>query len=104
MAGERMAAGRNHSFLPERHWTAGRRRSTAVRATAGVLACEIALRKPYGGVIIYEPDKVTIEKLKYLALQADPNRRVQLVDPIDQAVDKVPHLLIPKYTTLKPGP
>jgi hypothetical protein len=69
----------------------------ALRATAGVVKCEIALRKPYGGVFIYEPGKVDLAKLKAVATQADPNHVVDMTEVKEKTVTEVPHLLVPYY-------
>ncbi|MBS2005876.1 MAG: heavy-metal-associated domain-containing protein [Cyanobacteria bacterium SZAS TMP-1] len=76
----------------------------ALRATPGIEKCEIALRKPYGGVVIFDPAKVNAEKMQVVAREADPNKRVELADLLDQPITTIPALLLPKYTTLKPGP
>ncbi len=77
---------------------------TAFRASIGVAASDIALRKPYGAVVIFDPSKINFEKLKEVARLADPNHRVELVDPVEKAVPGVPTLLYPLYSTLKKGP
>jgi hypothetical protein len=74
---------------------------TALRASIGVVACEIAFRKPYGAVVIFEPAKITVNKMKKVAMEADPNHHVELVDAVEKPINSVPTLLLPMYTTLK---
>ncbi len=69
----------------------------ALRATPGVVKCEIALRKPYGGVFIYEPGKVNLSKLREVATQADPNHVVDMTEVKETSVTDVPKLLVPFY-------
>jgi copper chaperone CopZ len=76
----------------------------ALRATTGVVACETALRKPYGAVIIFQPDKVTVDKMKKVAQEADPNKRVEFADVLDKPINSVPALLLPIYNNLQKGP
>jgi len=75
----------------------------ALRAAPGILKCEIALRKPYGAVVIYEPNKIKADKMQIIAREADPNKRVELVDQMDEPIKAIPTLLLPKHTTLRPG-
>ena len=44
----------------------------ALRGVKGVKRCEISLKKPYGGVVIYETGKTTVEALCKRAETADP--------------------------------
>jgi len=76
----------------------------ALRAAPGILKCEIALRKPYGAVVIYEPNKIKADKMQNIAREADPNKRVEFAEQMDEPINAIPTLLLPKHTTLKPGP
>jgi copper chaperone CopZ len=69
----------------------------ALRATPGVVKCEIALRKPYGGAVIFSPAQVTLDRMRDVASKADPNKIVELSDVIEKPVDSVPELLVPTY-------
>jgi len=72
----------------------------ALRATAGVTACDISLRKPYGGVIIFEASKTDPGKLESVAHGADPNKKVTFGQKTEEQIDAVPTLLIPKINAL----
>jgi len=76
----------------------------ALRAAPGIVKCEIALRKPYGGVVIYEPSKIKADKMQAIAREADPNKRVEFADLIDEPLKAMPTYLLPKHTTLKASP
>jgi len=76
----------------------------ALRGAAGILKCEIALRKPYGAVVIYEPNKIKADKMQVIAREADPNKRVEFADLIDEPIKTIPTLLLPKHTTLRASP
>jgi hypothetical protein len=73
----------------------------ALRLTKGVSRCEVALRKPYGGVVIYDPTQTDVKKLTQITITADPKTTVTVKDPVDEPIQKVPVVLIPKYTSLQ---
>lgn len=73
----------------------------ALRATKGVNRAEIALRKPYGGVLIYDPGKTTIKELISVAEKADRNRKARVLDPVEEPVAAIPLVLVPKYNALQ---
>ena len=76
----------------------------ALRVAPGVFACEIAFRKPYGAVVIFDPAKINFSKMQDLAKKADPKGKVELAEPLEEAASGVPTLLIPKYNNLKKSP
>jgi copper chaperone CopZ len=74
---------------------------TALRQTKGVTRCEVALRKPFGGVVVYDSGLTNVEKLTKITITADPKTAVVVKDPVDETIEKVPVVLIPKYTSLQ---
>lgn len=74
---------------------------TALRQTKGVARCEVALRKPFGGVVVYDSGLTNVEKLTKITITADPKTAVVVKDPVDETIEKVPVVLIPKYTSLQ---
>ncbi|MBA4075637.1 MAG: hypothetical protein C0508_11400 [Cyanobacteria bacterium PR.023] len=76
----------------------------ALRLTKGVSRCEVALRKPYGGVVIYDPAQTDVKKLTQITITADPKTTVTVKDPVDESIQNVPTVLIPKYTSLQKTP
>jgi copper chaperone CopZ len=73
----------------------------ALRATKGVNRVEIALRKPYGGVLLFEPAAVTPDKLVTVAEKADKNGQARVKDLVEEPISAVPAVLIPKYNALQ---
>jgi hypothetical protein len=73
----------------------------ALRSSEGVVACEIAIKKPYGGVVFFNPTKINVDKMKDVARDADPHHAVLLAEPVEKAVPKLPTLIVPMYTNLK---
>ena len=73
----------------------------ALRLSKGVSRCEVALRKPYGGVVIYDPTQTDVKKLTQITITADAKTTVTVKDPVDQSIQNVPVVLIPKYTSLQ---
>lgn len=61
----------------------------------GVVKVAVMLRKPYGGVIVYDSSKVSKNKLLETVLAQDKDVRVE--QQIDNAISKVPSILIPLY-------
>jgi len=74
----------------------------ALRQTKGVANCEMALRKPYGGVVIYRASDIDVKKISAIMVKADPRSTVVVKDQVDETIAKMPLLLIPKYTSLLP--
>ncbi len=74
-------------------------RST-LRAAKGVSRCELALRKPYGGVVIYNAGQIDIKKITELAVKADPRSTVLVKGVLDEPIAKEPLMLIPKHNSL----
>ncbi|MBP9094220.1 heavy-metal-associated domain-containing protein [bacterium] len=74
---------------------------TALRQTKGVNRCEVALRKPFGGVVVYDSSLTNVEKLTKIIITADPKTAVIVQEPVDDTIEKVPVVLIPKYTSLR---
>lgn len=72
----------------------------ALRKTAGVVKCEVALRKPYGAVIIADA-KANEAKIKDVVASADPGTHPRAVDFIAEPVKEVPVVLLPKHNGLK---
>jgi copper chaperone CopZ len=75
----------------------------ALRESPGVVACEISIKKPYGGVLFFNPAKMNIDKVRTAAMAADPHHKVQVVEPLEKAVPRVPSLIVPLYTNLNKG-
>ncbi len=73
---------------------------SVLRATKGVSRCELALRKPYGGVVIYNAAQIDIKKITELATKADPRSSVSVKDVLDEPIAKEPLMLIPKHNSL----
>lgn len=73
----------------------------ALRKTAGVQKCEIALRKPYGAVLIVDGAKVNEALIKKVVDSADPGTHPQAVDFLSEPVKTVPAVLLPKHNGLK---
>lgn len=73
----------------------------ALRKTAGVQKCEIALRKPYGAVLIVDGSKVNEAVIKKVVDSADPGTHPQAVDFLREPVKTVPAVLLPKHNGLK---
>ncbi len=72
----------------------------ALRKTDGVVKCEVALRKPYGAVIIADA-KANEAKIKDVVASADPGTHPRAVDFIAEPVKEVPVVLLPKHNGLK---
>lgn len=72
----------------------------ALRKTDGVVKCEVALRKPYGAVIIADT-KANEAKIKDVVASADPGTHPRAVDFIAEPVKEVPVVLLPKHNGLK---
>ncbi len=72
----------------------------ALRASKGVKRCEISLRKPFGGVVVYDPAATNSKSLTAIILKADPKTEVTVREGVDEAIAKLPLVLIPKYTSL----
>lgn len=72
----------------------------ALRANSAIVKCEVALRKPYGGTAIYDTSKITREKIDEIIKKADPASKARAVDYIDEAITKVPAVLMPKHNSL----
>ncbi|MFA6212903.1 MAG: heavy metal-associated domain-containing protein [Candidatus Obscuribacterales bacterium] len=73
----------------------------ALRQTKGVKRCEVALRKPYGGVVVYDPALIDVQKLTKITMTADPKTTVAVKDSVDETIPNLPGVLIPKYTSLQ---
>jgi copper chaperone CopZ len=73
----------------------------ALRATKGVNRVEIALRKPYGGVLLFEPGVITPDKLVVVAEKADKNGQARVKDLVEEPISSIPVVLIPKYNALQ---
>lgn len=66
-----------------------------MKTLPGVVKVAVMLRKPYGGVIVYDSSKVSKNKLLETVLAQDKDVRVE--QQIDNAISKVPAILIPLY-------
>lgn len=77
---------------------------TALRNTKGVSRCEVALRKPYGGVVIYNSVLTDVQKLTKITMTADPKTTVTVKDSIDEGIQNEPVVLIPKHNSLQKSP
>ena len=62
------------------------------------------LKKPYGAVIIYDSSQLTLNKIEDSAKLGE--KEVQLVGIKDEAIKKLPTILIPLYSqaTADPAP
>lgn len=74
----------------------------ALRGVKGVKRCEISLKKPYGGVVIYETGKTTVEALCKRAETADPKVPLKVIGQKDKSIDAMPVAVFPLYTPLNP--
>ncbi|MBX9939010.1 MAG: hypothetical protein K2Y32_07130 [Candidatus Obscuribacterales bacterium] len=72
----------------------------ALRKADGIIKCEVALRKPYGAVIIADA-KANEAKIKDIVAGADPGTHPKAVDFIAEPVKEVPVVLLPKHNGLK---
>lgn len=66
-----------------------------VKAIPGVVKVAVMLRKPYGAVIVYDSTKVSKDKLMETAKSQDKDVRIE--QSVDNAIPKVPNILIPLY-------
>jgi len=69
----------------------------ALRKADGVTKCEIALRKPYGAVVIFDPAKLNQAKIVKLVETADPGTHPQALDFIEENLSQMPPVLMPKH-------
>lgn len=74
----------------------------ALRGVSGVKRCEISLKKPYGGVVIYETGKTSVQALCKKAETADPKVPLKVIGQKDKSIDKMPVAVFPLYTPLNP--
>jgi hypothetical protein len=65
--------------------------------TTGVVKVAVMLRKPYGGVVIYDSTK--LEQKKILDIAKDHEPAIEFVQVEDEAIPKVPVILIPHHGT-----
>jgi Heavy-metal-associated domain. len=75
----------------------------ALRKTPGVAKCEIALRKPYGAVLIVSSPTVTEAKIKEIVDKAEPGTHPIVLDLVKEPVKTIPVVLMPKYNGLSKG-
>lgn len=73
----------------------------ALRALPGVSKCAIALRKPYGAVVIYDPAKLDQARIIKCVETADPGTHPQARDLVEENLKEMPLVLMPKYNELK---
>jgi len=66
-----------------------------VKTIPGVVKVAVMLRKPYGAVIVYDSTKVSKDKLMETAKAQDKDVRIE--QAVDNAIAKVPNILIPLY-------
>jgi hypothetical protein len=64
----------------------------------GTVKVAVMLKKPYGASIIYDSKQLTEQKLLETTKANEPI--IQLLDVKDEAIDKVPALLIPPHTNV----
>jgi copper chaperone CopZ len=69
-----------------------------INSLDGTVKVAIMLKKPYGASIIYDSKQLTEEKLLATAKLNEP--MVQLLDVKDEAIDKLPPILIPPHTNV----
>lgn len=75
----------------------------ALRKTPGVAKCEIALRKPYGAVLIVNSPAITDAKIKEIVANAEPGTKPIVLDLVKEPVKTIPVVLMPKYNGLSKG-
>lgn len=69
-----------------------------LRKTPGVAKVAVMIKKPYGGVAIYDSSKVSKDAL--LNKIKEGEKEVKIEEPVDTQVDKIPLVVIPKYHNL----
>lgn len=69
----------------------------ALRKADGVTKCEIALRKPYGAVVIFDPAKINQAKIVKVVETADPGTHPEALNFIEENVSQTPPVLMPKH-------
>jgi cyanuric acid amidohydrolase len=75
-----------------------------IKNLPGTVKSAIMLKKPYGAVIIYDSSQLTLNKIEDSAKLGE--KEVQLVGIKDEAIKKLPTILIPLYSqaTADPAP
>jgi hypothetical protein len=70
-----------------------RRIAGSFQKAKGVLKADISIYRPYWGVVIYNKNETTFEKL---TKECTRGESVKIVDVEEKSIDKVPVLIIPK--------
>ncbi len=65
--------------------------------TPGVVEVAVMLKKPYGGVCIYDSSKLTKDKL--LRIAKGDELTVTFEEVTDEAIEKLPIILVPHHAT-----
>jgi copper chaperone CopZ len=66
-----------------------------VKILPGAVKVAVMLRKPYGGVVVYDSSKISKDKLMQTILAQDKDVRIEQI--VDTSINKVPTVLIPLY-------
>ncbi len=69
-----------------------------LRKTPGVAKVAVMIKKPYGGVAIYDSSKINKDTLVNKIKEGE--KEVKIEEPADSQVDRIPPVLIPKYHNL----
>jgi hypothetical protein len=73
-----------------------------IKALDGAVRVAIMLKKPYGASVIYDSKQLTEQKLILTAKANEP--LIKLVDVKDEAIDKVPLILVPPHANVPEPP
>lgn len=71
-----------------------------MKGLPGAVEAAVMLKKPYGAVVIYDSSKLTVKAILEIAVKGEPE--VKIVDVKDEAIKKLPVVLIPAYSQV-PG-
>lgn len=72
-----------------------RRVGKKIRDQQGVLKADVSIFKPYWAIVIYEPNKITMEKI-YNAVK---DEKIKFEDIEDKTISEIPLIVIPKGLT-----
>jgi cyanuric acid amidohydrolase len=73
-----------------------------VKDLPGTVKSAVMLKKPYAAVIIYDSTQLSLNKIEETAKKGEPE--VKLVDIKDEAIKKLPTILIPLYSQAQTDP
>lgn len=66
-----------------------------LKKTPGVAGVAVMLKKPYGGVVIYDSTKLNKDAL--IKKMKEGEKEVKVEDPVENPVERIPPVIIPKY-------